>query len=84
MAFDATNFVPLSAMANSNAPRMFSYKTTDATATVAASGYFDNAAATYGLQDEDVILTVQSDGTDFYQVDVTSGTVTVALTVAFA
>ena len=88
MAFDASNFLPLSSMANSNASRMFTYTTTDATATVVASGYFDAAAdpaGGLGLTDEDIILTTQSDGTDFYQVDVTgAGVVTVALTAAFA
>ena len=84
MAFDSSKFIPLSAQANSDSPRVFMYKTTDNTATTAASGYFDDAAASYGLNDEDFIFTVQSDGTDIYQVDVTSGTVTVALTVAFA
>lgn len=84
MAFNAENFIPLSAMANSNSSRIWSYTTTDATATVVASGYFDDAGATYGLKDADVILCIQSDGTDFYEVVDTSGVFTIGKTVAFA
>lgn len=88
MAFTASTFIPLSAMANSNAARIFSYRSGDSTATVAASGYFDPAASLtggLGLKDADVILAQQSDGTDFYEVAVSgAGVVTVALTSAFA
>ena len=84
MAFTPDTFIPMSADANSNAPRTFTYKTADDTATTIASGYFDAAAATYGLKDEDYIFATQSDGTDIYQVDVTAGVVTIALTVSFA
>lgn len=41
MAFAAANFLPLSSMANSDAPRHYTYKTADDKATVVASGYFD-------------------------------------------
>lgn len=84
MAFNAENFLPLSAMGNSNALRVWSYVTTDDTATVSASGYFDDAAATYGLADDDVILCQQSDGTDFYQCSISGTTVTVPLSLNFA
>lgn len=88
MAFSASTFIPLSAMANSNAARIFSYRSADNSATVAASGYFDPAASLsggLGLKDADVILAQQSDGTDFYEVAVSgSGVVTVALTSAFS
>jgi hypothetical protein len=40
MAFTPTTFIPLSAQANSNAPRMYMYSTSDAIATVATADYF--------------------------------------------
>ena len=49
MAFSAANFLPNSSMANSDAPRHYSYTTADTKATVVASGYFNDAAATLGL-----------------------------------
>jgi len=62
MAFSATEFVPLSGMANSNAPRHWTYTTADAKATVVASGYFDAAAATLSLKQGDVIWSVDANG----------------------
>ena len=43
MAFTQGTFLPLSAQANSSAPRSYHYKTADAAATVKASGYFNDA-----------------------------------------
>jgi hypothetical protein len=40
MAFTPGTFLPVSAMANSNAPRQYIYKTSDAIATVKAADYF--------------------------------------------
>ena len=57
MAFDKTKFLPLSSMANSNAPRHFTMATPDTKATVVASGYFNNAVA-LGLQQGDLIWVV--------------------------
>ena len=56
MTVDVTTILPLSSRANSNAPRHFTYSTTDTKATVVASGYFDD----YGpqLQVGDVIWVV--------------------------
>jgi hypothetical protein len=62
MAFLAANFLPLSSMANSDAPRHFSYTTPDAKATVVASGYFDAAAKTLGLKKGDLIWSVDANG----------------------
>jgi C-terminal processing protease CtpA/Prc len=62
MAFSKTEFLPLSSMANSNAPRHFSYTTPDTKATVVASGYFNDAALTLGLKKGDVIWSVDSNG----------------------
>lgn len=44
MAFAAANFLPMSSMANSDAPRHYTYKTADNKAATGASGYFDNVA----------------------------------------
>lgn len=57
MAFSATEFLPLSSMANSNAPRHWTYATTDTKATAVASGYF-NDAVNMGIQVNDVIWVV--------------------------
>jgi C-terminal processing protease CtpA/Prc len=62
MAFTAATFLPLSSMANSDAPRHFSYTTADAKATVVASGYFDAAAASLGLKAQDLIWSVDANG----------------------
>lgn len=61
MAFSATEFVPLSAMANSNAPRHWTYTTPDTKATVVASGYF-NDAVNFGLQVGDLVWSVDANG----------------------
>ena len=61
MAFSATEFLQMSAMANSNAPRHWSYTTPDTKATVVASGYF-NGATKIGLQVGDVIWSVNANG----------------------
>lgn len=57
MAFSATEFLPLSSMANSNAPRHFTYSTTDTKATAVGSGYFDEAVV-LGLKKGDLIWVV--------------------------
>jgi len=67
MAFTRVNFLPLSSMANSDAPRHFSYTTPDAKATVVASGYFNDAAATLGLKKGDIIWSVDANaGTETF------------------
>lgn len=57
MAFSATEFLPMSSMANSNAPRHWTYATTDNKATAVASGYF-NDAVILGLQQGDLVWAV--------------------------
>ncbi len=88
MAFEAENFIPLSSMANSNAPRQFGYQSsTDDLATVKGANYFDDAAATtggLGLQDGDVILVKASDVTSFLAMSVTAGAATVGSANDFA
>jgi len=88
MAFSASNFIPVSAMANSNASRIFSYTTSDDTlATVKGSGYFDDAAdptGGLGLTDGDVVLVTASDDTSFLQIAVSAGVATTAVANDFA
>lgn len=57
MAFSASEFLPMSSMANSDAPRHFTYATTDAKAVAVASGYFNNAVV-LGLKQGDIIWAV--------------------------
>jgi len=51
MAFTPATFLPLSGMANSDAPRHFTYATADSKATAVASGYFDDIADTLNVND---------------------------------
>ena len=60
MAFSASEFLPLSSMANSDAPRHWTYTTADAKATVVASGYFNDFADTLNVGD--IIWAVCSNG----------------------
>ena len=60
MAFTPATFLPLSAMANSDAPRHYTYTTADAKATVVGSGYFNDKAN--DLNVGDVIWCVNSNG----------------------
>ena len=62
MAFTAISFLPLSSMANSNAPRHFSYSSADSKATMVGSGYFDDAAATLGLKQGNILHAVGATG----------------------
>lgn len=82
MAFEASNFIPLSALANSNGSRVFVYNSdVDNLAAVKGANYFDDAAATtggLGLQDGSVILVSASDATSFIKMSVTAGVATVA------
>ncbi len=61
MAFSSSTLLPMSSMANSDAPRHWSYTTADAKATVVASGYFDDAVI-MGLQAQDIIWSVDANG----------------------
>ena len=60
MAFSATEFLPMSSMANSNAPRHWTYTTADAKATVVGSGYFNDAAPQLNVGD--LIWSVDANG----------------------
>lgn len=89
MAFVKDTFIPLSAMANSNAGRMFSYRGTDTLAASKASGYFDEAASLtggLGLKSGDFILIDATDGQSilFMGVNPSTGVTTVASANDFA
>jgi hypothetical protein len=60
MAFSASTFLPLSSMANSDAPRHWTYTTADAKATVVGSGYFDDVAGVINVGD--LIWSVDANG----------------------
>ena len=59
-AFTAATFLPLSAMANSDAPRHWTYVTADTHAEVVTSGYFNSAAGV--LQVNDIVWSVNASG----------------------
>jgi hypothetical protein len=74
MAFEFDDFVPLSAQANSNALRVWSYSTADADVTVA--NYFDDSRVAGVVQVGDILLALDAGGTSFYRfttVDNTAG-----------
>ena len=86
MAFSASTFIPQSAMANSDASRIFSYDTGDTMATVKGANYFDDAASLtggLGLTNGDVILATASDGTSFLRMVVTAGAATTSSALDF-
>ena len=45
MAFTKNTFIPQSSMANSDAPRIFSYLSADTLAAMKAANYFDDASS---------------------------------------
>jgi len=60
MAISLSALVPLGT-ANSNAPRVWSYKSADSHATMVASGYF-NTAVDYGIGVNDIVLAIGATG----------------------
>jgi hypothetical protein len=83
MAFTADNFVRLSG-ANSNAGVVWTYAEANTLANIRGANYFDNAVATYGLADGDVIMIIASDGIGFTQMSVSSGAATVGESITSA
>lgn len=74
MAFNSDDFLPLSAMANSNAIRMWTYSAV--ADTITGADYFDDAFVARVVQVGDVLLGLDAGGTSFYRfttVDNTSG-----------
>ena len=59
-AFTPATFLPNSSMANSNAPRHWTYTTADSKAEVVTSGYFDSVAGILNVGD--VIWSVDANG----------------------
>lgn len=85
MAFTQSTFLPLSAQANSNAPRYFVYKSNDLIATIKAADYF--LSTYYTLTADDVIVVVaDADGNksmfELIVTAATSSTVTTQLTLS--
>ena len=76
MAFDSENFIPMSAHANSNLARFWSYiSDADDLATIKGANYFDNAALTdgfLGLRDTDLVFVEGTDGSSVLKVAVSS------------
>jgi hypothetical protein len=68
MALTTNTFVPLSAQANTDAPRMFSYATADAAAVVEGANYFDDAVIAGQVNVGDVLLAVSGDATKLYNI----------------
>lgn len=79
MAFAQANFLPVSAMANVDAPRQFIYKTTDAIATVKASGYFDSAYQVLTAKDIIHVVIGIAEIHTLFVAAITSGVVTTYL-----
>ena len=84
MAFTEETFVPLSAQANSDAPRMMAYATADTIATVETASYFDGFFASSQTATGDVLLCVMSDGTKLYNLTVDRDAETVAVSTGTA
>ena len=84
MALTEETFLPLSAQANSDAPRMFAYSTGDAIAVVEAANYFDSFFTASQTATGDVLLAVMSDGTKLYNLTVDRDAETVAVSTGTA
>ena len=87
MALTTDSFVPLSAQANSDAPRVFVYGTADAVLTVEGADYFDNSVIAGQAAVGDVLLAKMSDGTKLYNfttVDNTAGAPNVVISTGTA
>lgn len=71
MAFTASTFLPVSAMANSDAPRQYIYSTSDAIATVKADDYFLTRYQNLAAGD---LITVKIGAAEFHELVVVSST----------
>ena len=78
MAFNQDDFIPLSGMANSNAPRMWSYSA--AADTITTANYFNGSFVAGVAQTGDVLLGIDAGGTSLYNltVDRAAGTTAVS------
>ena len=64
MAFDADDFLPMSSMANSDAPRFWSYSA--AADTITGANYFDGSFVAGVAQTGDILLGTDAGDTRFY------------------
>lgn len=76
MAFDLQNFNRASVNANSDSPVIYTYRTSDASATYAAAGYFDSWRFDLNVGDIIMIFEVGS-GTTSYWVTANGDQVTI-------
>ena len=74
MAYSLDNISAVSS-SNSNTGKFYMYKEAETLANMRASGYFDNAVDA-GLDADDVIMLIGSDGIGFNQVNVSGSTYT--------
>lgn len=82
MALDKSNFDPTGSGSKGSAPKMATYITTDAIATVQGANYFDGLADL--LETGDLIYADMSDGSKIYRVTNTDGVITIATSLVFA
>ena len=76
MAFSNGTFTRVSG-SNSTGGTVWLYNEAATLAAIRGANYFNDAAATYGLQDGDVVMIIASDGFGFSAVSVSGGNVTV-------
>ena len=82
MAFTLANFLPLSAMANSNVPRIFYYASTELISAIVADDYFLDQYMVLNVGDKIVVYADSDGNSSFHELIVTaasSSTVTVVL-----
>jgi hypothetical protein len=84
MAFTSGTFTPLSAHANSDAPKMMSYTTADNIATTEGASYFNSSFVSGQCSTGDVLLCVMSDGTKLYKLTVNKTTFVVSVSTGTA
>lgn len=82
MALNKANFDPTGSGSRGSAPKVMTYTTTDAIATVQAANYFN------GLEDliatGDILYCNMSDGAKIYRCTNTAGVITIATALTFA
>jgi hypothetical protein len=82
MALNKSNFDPTGSGSKGSAPKVMTYTTSDAIATVEGANYFN--ALEDIIATGDVLYCNMSDGAKFYRCTNTAGVITIATEVAFA
>ena len=77
MAFSLQTFLPLSAQANSSAPRMFTYETSDNLSDISGQDYFLDKI--HEVDSGDLLYSVCSDGRYLLSFNVASGVISVSV-----